>query len=374
MQMKLASLVAGWDNEYEAQFGTDALQGLEKRPFGRMLEGLHEIAPLRFQPYQNDSMPSFMEKLRVWLAQFEAEDQPVAFLVAMKLIFVTQKQLDVLGRRLFEQHIRKRFLETIILKHRLRPYDFSSAVRHLNEEMDETLFIPNSDSSRINDFVHVNSRYFKDRARRRLTGPEVAHWVHPSSMADAKLPEQERRVAKRFGRIVAKRDRLLRNKKRIVVLEDFSGTGSDLAGTLEKLARLDFSVSEILVGVLMATEKAMTDLRELCRELSGTGARIYDIEASMILPQSLRCFGGPARSYLEMNPEMPGISEKLKSISEKLYRLKFSRALEPHDRHGFGGLALAFAFYTNCPDNSLPMIWLPLDDWHPLFPRASRII
>lgn len=372
--MKLASLVVDWDSEYEAQFGNTFTGDVEKRPFGRMLEGLLEIAPLRFQPYQNDIMPLFMEKLRVWLAQFEEEDQPAAFLVAMKLIFVTQKQLDVLGRRLFEQHIRRRFLDAVISRRGLRPYDFASAMKFFDQEMDETLFIPNSDSSRINDFTHVNSRYFKDKVRRRLTGPEVAHWIHPSSMAHGGLPEQERRVAKDFGRIVARRDRLLRDKKRLVVLEDFSGTGSDLADTLGSLAGSALGVSEVLIGVLMATEQAIGELRKLCVKLSSTGGRIYDIEAGMILPHSLRCFDGPVRSYVEINPEMPGMSDKLKAISEKLYRSKFFKSLEPQNRHGFGGLALAFAFHTNCPDNSLPMIWLPLEDWHPLFPRASRII
>lgn len=372
--MKLASLVASWDSEYESRLGTVGVDDSERRPFGRMLEGLHEIAPLRFQPYQNDTMPLFMEKLRIWLAQFDDDDQPIAFLVAMKLIFVTQPQLNVLSRRLFEQHIRRRFLESIISAQKLSPYDFLSAATFLGKEMDETLFIPNSDSSRINDFVHINRAYFTSRSKRKLTGPEVAYWVHTSNIANLSLSEEELRVAAKFERIAAKRDSLLQNKKRLVVLEDFSGTGSDLARTLYKLDQSNIGVSEILVGVLMATEKSIVDLRNLCRELSNAGRRLYDIEAGMILPHSLRCFDGPDKSYLEVTPNMPMASEKLRFISEKLYTSKFFRELKPENMHGFGGLALAFAFYTNCPDNSLPMIWISLDDWRPLFPRASRII
>jgi hypothetical protein len=372
--MKLASLVNSWDDEYERQISDDAdLEESERRPYSKMLDGLHEIAPLRFQPYQNDLMLSFMEKLRMWLSQFKEEEQPIAFLVAMKLIFVTQKQLEVLSRRLFEQHIRRRFLEAIIRERGLKSFDFTSAMRFLGREMDKTLFIPNSDSSNINAFVHVNSPYFKDRTRRRLTGPEVAYWVHPVVLSES-LSDPERAVVADFQGIVANKDKLLKGKKRLVVIEDFSGTGSDLKTTLRNLSKLNIEVSEVIIGVLMATQEAVGELKAICSQLSSDGRRLYDIETSMVLPQNLRCFNGPEQSYLESNPTISGAADRLKTISEKLYRDKFFSEIDPQNKHGFGGLALAFAFYTNCPDNSLPMLWTSAGNWHPLFPRSSRVI
>ena len=74
----------------------------------------------------------------------------------------------------------------------------------------------------------------------------------------------------------------------------------------------------------------------------------------------------------------PELSKAVHELSEDFYDryLRSDPTISYSDRHGFGELALAFAFHSNTPDNSIPAIWKEVHNpsWKPLFPRASRII
>lgn len=369
--MRLATLAREWDVQF-AMPSSAGTAGL--RPFSKMLEGLEEIAPLRFQPYQNDDMPSYLDKLRRWLAQFPAGEQPYAFILALKLLYVTGKQMEVLERQLFECHIRRHLLEAAIVRKGLLTHDYCSALAFLEAEMDLTLFVPNSDSSPLNSFVHLNAAHFADRTRRRLVGPEVAFWVYPSERARSAGTPQIRRLASEFGDQVLQKDALVQGKERLIVLEDFAGTGSDITKSLRQIERANLPVREVLVCLLVATEAAVARVRALCHQLSATSGRSYGLEVSLVLPHKSRCFGGPEPSYLDEWPSIGEVSEKIRGISERVFLDRLQGPLKSHNQHGFGNLALAFAFYSNCPDNTLPLIWATHGDWYPLFRRASRIL
>jgi hypothetical protein len=40
--------------------------------------------------------------------------------------------------------------------------------------------------------------------------------------------------------------------------------------------------------------------------------------------------------------------------------------------YGFGGAGLTLILQTNCPNNTIPLIWHNFNDWYPLFPRVSH--
>jgi hypothetical protein len=294
----------------------------------------------------------------------------------IKVVFVTQKQFECLQKRLFRSMIRRHLLDSLLLRRKLPQFDYVRVLADLSSEMDRTLFVPNSDSSQINSFVHVNSDAFNNREGRNLVGLPIQFWTYASQHAASSAPDIAT-AAHQFDELVLKADPHLHGKSRLVVLEDFSGSGTDLRKSLDAVEQADLPFDEVLVAPVIATAAAAKRLQDRCSKLSLRSSRKYLFLTAQVLPKRLQCLRGRADSYLDGDSPVPHLSPEIRRISEDLFVSSFSKCKVPLrkvDRHGFRGLALAFATYTNCPDNSLPMLWKTTTDWVPLFPRASRII
>jgi hypothetical protein len=369
----LLKAVQQWDRDYEA--GLPVSASLEqRRPYSRRAEPLEAIAPWRFQPYQNDKTPNFVEKLSHWLGQFPSTDQHLAFLLATNIVFVTSRQFENLQRRLFRSNIRKLLLESIIQNHGLAPHDYVTASKSFDSEMDRTIFVPNSDSSSLNSFVHLNNEHFANRHKRHLVGPEVEFWTYPTDREAATSDVALKTVSTDFAAKVLATDPRLSGKTRLVVLEDFSGTGSDLGESLEELDRSHLRVSEVVLAPVLATQAAIEHLTARCAKLT---KRTYRVVTAQMLPHKLSCFDGKSPSYLDGHEPVPVLSSEVKRLSEVAFAGHFEScadALHPTHKHGFGGLALAVVMASNCPDNTLPMVWKHTSSWKGLFPRASRFL
>ena len=369
----LSQKVAEWDREYEANLSPDATME-SRRPYGKILDSLLSVAALRFQPYRNDRLPNFLEKLQIWLWQFDNAAQPAAFLLASRILFVTLRQFEFLQRRLFHTFIRKHLLEAVIRQNGYARHEYHRASALLESEMDASLFVGNTDSSGLNSFVHLNMDVFRDRERRRLVGPELAFWTYSAVRAAAPgIDAAVRNAPEDFQSIVLSTDPRLANKRRLVVVEDFSGTGHDLVRSMSMLASSRLPIAEILVAPVIATARAMFCLRRIARKLTAHGPFTFHVLTAHVLPHSTRCFDGPEASYLSHSP-LSDLSTQIKQLSSDVYAAKFADTLPADAKFGYGSLALAFAFFSNCPDNSLPCIWNEQPDWAALFPRASRYI
>ena len=369
----LAELVATWDRDFEASLSPQA-DSSERRPFARVLDSLKGVRSFRFEPYKNDTLPNFIEKLTHWVQQFNEGERPAAFLLASRFVFVTDSQFQALLRRLFCSSIRRYFLESIISTRALGRFQYAEAIKWIDQELDNTIFVPNSESSPLNAFVHSNDSYFRDRIQRALVGPELSFWTHSSKVANTSDDPDIARAARTFQMKVVRNNPLLRGKHRLIVLEDFAGTGSDLAASLKAIDQSVLDIQEVGIAVALATQAGSDRLSSLCERLTARGPRSYHFWAGHVLPQTLRCFDSPVDSYLDRNTLIPDLSKQVKAISERLYRERYYSFLAKKNRHGYGGLALAFAMYSNCPDNSLPMLWTTNGGWHPLYRRVSRFI
>lgn len=385
----LDQLTTAWDSEFRENSGLLSSGPVQHfpledtadlgRPYTKILTSLLRIYHVRFQPFQNDIVHHYPLKLIKWLNQFPKEDRKYAFLLASKLIFITQQQFESLQRLLYSSHIRRILLERIIREKQLSLLAFDEAQDSLDSEMDATLFVANSDSAGINSFVHVNREYFHHRGRRKLVGPEIRFWTYPQKRltGDSKI----RATVNAFEKDVLASDSYIKTKKRIVIIEDFSGTGSDLCNTLNALNNSNLPVSEVIIAAAMSTYQANDLLKRKCEEFSSIGKRSYQFVSAMTLPDRCRCFETPEAgrmsepSYVDCEP-IQNLSENLSRMSEFCFEGFFKDVTELplSGKHGFGGLALAFVFYTNTPDNALPMLWQEAPKWTPLFRRASHYI
>jgi hypothetical protein len=379
MSFDLPSAALRWDVEYAATLTTPVPE--DSRPYFTLLDNLRRTAFLRYQPYQNDILPDYFSKLIRWLPQFPESDQSSAFLLATKIVFITLRQFESLQRHLFCSKIRRLLLDSVLQSRGLPAFNYSQAIPFLNDEMNATLFVGNSDSSHINDFVHINSDFFADRSARNLVGPDVRFWTYPQERMPG-LNATERVVAEDFETSVLKSDHQLRGKRRLVVIEDFSGSGSDLKDTIDLLRTSTLPFEDVVIAPVLITAAARERLEAHCTKASQPGKR-FSLTFAFELGHKFRCFATPVRplpvaSYLSGGVPQPDLHKRVLAISDWAYVTHFQHApgstIENDSRHGFGGLALAFAFYTNIPDNSLPLLWTETSTFAPLFKRASRIL
>ena len=367
----LASLVEAWDRDYDAMLPAGTDKDLTQ-PYLRILQSLYELAPIRFHGYRNDDIPEFMTRLRVWLGQFPESQQPAAFYLASRVVFVGSKQFESLQRNLFDQQIRRILLESSIIRHGLDPFDYKSADVHFREEMNATLFVPNSDSSALNSFVHVNNVAFANRERRRLVGQDIRFWTYASTRAKDTSDAGIRATAAQFENDVINTDKRIAPKRRLIVIEDFSGTGDDLLTTLNAIDRSSLRVAHIVIAPVVATQTATRHLQRRCTELSASGRRLYELRTALEIPDRFSCVD-QVSSYLSAGSPVPDIAAKIREMSASLWT-RFDPLKRSH-MYGYGRLGLALVLFSNVPDNSLPMLWWNNpENWTPLFRRVSRYV
>ena len=141
---------------------------------------------------------------------------------------------------------------------------------------------------------------------------------------------------------------------RIVIVDDFAGSGQTLIKTVDKLLEANSGVgsSKIFFLVFLLSDEAERAITEYADE-SELKIEIVALEKS----------SGAFKSGFIYNEKQ--VEEK-RAIYEKLYnRFKLNLAF----RYGFLEIASLIAFYYNTPNNTLGLFWQDLAEFCALFPR-----
>ena len=215
-----------------------------------------------------------------------------------------------------------------------------------------TWFCPVTDSFRVNAFFHVNNLAAGANLR-----PD---WHSLLKLGDVK----------KINGYCANH-----NIKRLVLLEDFVGGGSQSLSAV-RFAATEMHDLQVLFVPLVICPKGVVSARQLEEELCAQRAGALRYEAAMELPND---------AFLTLNQSPFGASDsylsQLRSLIQTSYRKVSGGRVpgpKPYDPFGFppsdptGGLVV---MYSNTPDNTLPLIhWCPPENtWHPIFPRHSRV-
>jgi hypothetical protein len=369
-----------WDMDYATRMIASGVAdaSVDRRRYSRLLDVLTQVAPIKYQPYQNDTVQHYVSKLRQWVQQFQPAEQPYAFLLAAQVLFVTEPQFEALLRLLYTTKIRRELLDSIIGSQRLPLRAYSRAMPLLEQEMDNSIFVANSLSSHLNAFTHINRDFFHQKAQRRLIGPPIDLLIYPQRrLLDKTLTAAQQATLAAFERDVLATDPQIAAKDRIVVIEDFSGSGSDLIETVSLLASSDLPFKHILLAPVIITSTAKRMITDVFAHLPSR--RTYSLVFAFELFDRFRCFDTPVAptrpsepSYLEAVEA--GLSNEVQALSSRIFDSHFTSILHANDKDGFAGLALAFVMFSNCPDNSLPMLWRSAPGFAPLFKRASKYL
>jgi hypothetical protein len=284
--------------------------------------------------------PPFFSRLKKWLENLSGEeDQKIFFRLVPEIFFLGSDEFISLYRTAFNEIVIQWTIDVASLK--ITEQDFHDL---LEREIQRTWFCPITDSMHISDFCHVNN----------IEGISY---------------RPDWRSLTKFGDKSKITDYMKKNGfERIVLLEDFVGSGGQLSGTdtvgsgSPKLGAVDFAASlpgtpPILVIPLVICPvgyKLGKQIEKKCPSV--TFSPVYILSPDLMLTST------PSPNEMEI----------FAHLRDLVLRIQRQNGF-PYDPFGFCGTGAIFVMYTNCPDNTLPIIHFKSDQWQPLFPRSSRI-
>ena len=302
-------------------------------------EHIEFLAQQLFHEYRPSKSPDskpFLDRLDDWLNSATSEsDQKTMFRLVRHILFIGSHEFDTLYQAAFNGPIARWLIDQCSIS-----IDKPSAQQQLSKAEHHTWFGAITDSMQISEFYHVN----------HIKGVTVRPAWH--SLAELADPELQNRI----------NEFMIHNAfERLVLLEDFVGTGNQMSTAVKFAATLP-SQFPILVCPMVICPKGVLKGAELSRDYPHVA-----LAPAFSLPQS---------SFLPSTPE-PGESELYAAMRSTAAALH-SQLRRPKSKYGpfgyreTGGMVV---LHTNCPNNTLPLIHHTSNVpslWSPLFPRSER--
>jgi len=283
----------------------------------------------------NDS--DFFIRLKNWLGNItDTNDQKTLFEIIPNFFYVGDEEINSLYRSAYNIEIARWLINVV-------PINFRDTNNEaiLNQAVIDTWFCPITDSFSINDFFKINN--IPSRFDLRPDWHSLTELANPSAISNYVTNN---------------------NIKRIVMLEDFVGSGSQVA------SRITFACSclpkvEILCISLITCPVGVTTLNALANKFGNlTVKHIIEIPAEYLISKAI-------------STDEQIIYTKIRELADRSY-LTVTDGISPGPKKPYyplgyketGGLII---LNTNVPDNSLPLIHHTSNTWAPLFKRITRV-
>ena len=228
-----------------------------------------------------------------------------------------------------------------------------------------TWYCPVTDSFDINEFHHLNHL---SGVQHRPAFATLAMLDTRGGVASAGQTTDE--LVRNLKQYIAKPSKHPRARplKRLVLLEDFVGSGSQAADPIAwALHKLDIPVLFVPLVICCTGLEALRQLEE------SSQGRLKVSPLVTVRPEDVL---GPVRQPQIGIPN----AEEIEALATATFaRISGAAASElphaPYTPFGYRKTGCSFVSYSNTPDNTLPLIHhRPAGGtWEPLFPRASRI-
>ena len=281
-----------------------------------------------FDEYEPSHYDTFDERLAKWLLNVDDRPSQIRLFRLIKhLFFVGKKQLDGLARSAYNDQIRRWIVD--INNFDISDPDIDSLI---SDAVGNTWFCPITDSLRINGFLKViglsgHSHRPDWWSLKKFAGPcRIQQYIRQN------------------------------NIQQLVLIEDFVGTGTQMRNTVRWAAKNIKNIPILVVPLIC------------CPAGERTGIRLESELTNVSFAPCLSLQPGIFLTEIPHLDEPPEFSEVRPIIQRVQARLGDFRA----DPYGYCGTGALVAMYSNCPDNTLPIIHVYSREWNPLFLRVAR--
>lgn len=280
-----------------------------------------------FDVYEPDSMRDFDDRLVEWLQNVADErDRRAMFGLLAHLFFVAKPQFLALCRSSFHDSVVRWLIDLEGI-----PVIAPDIGDRLDAATRTTWFCPVTDSMNVNSFLKVN----------KIVGNDVrGDWRSYELVGD---PDRLRKHVEAHG------------IKRIVLLEDFVGSGDQMSSSVI-WARRTLPDMPILLAPLICCPAGMERGRRLATTRNITFAPTLELpEELFLLP--------------DQTSDEPPVFAEVRALTRRVADRLGEWETEPFGHSSTGAIIATFA---NCPDNTLPIIHEQNPKWNALFPRIRR--
>lgn len=297
--------------------------------------------PTRFPPYLD-----YFPRLRDWLANTNDENaQRILFELAPRLTFLGNEEFATLYQSSFNGPTTRWVLDLLDIK-----LDDPNLDGKLSSELHQhTWYCPITDSMDISAFYHVNG----------IGG--IDH--RPDFRSLRKFGDKEKILSHIRDHKNAREEPT--PLRRLVLLEDFVGSGDQCEKTLKFAAALDSNIPVLFIPLVICPAGA-----QRIRKMIATGGY-----------PNLRC--EPALELTEdgfindkVNLDPDSLGANVRRLSKDVYcqvKGDDSPPPLPYTEFGFQHTGSTVVLHSNTPDNTLPIIHHTSNTWKPLFPRSARV-
>jgi hypothetical protein len=278
--------------------------------------------------YEPNRYESFDDRLVDWLMNVDNDDDRKSlFRILNYLFFVGKQQFDSLCRAAYGDQAIRWVIDGSGLD--ITDADLSEQVDSL---VQNTWFCPITDSMRINAFLKLN----------RLRG----HNHRP----DWRSLEQFGDKARLQSYVTSERI------QRLVLLEDFVGTGTQMATSVAWAANALPTLPILVIPLVCCPVGVATGVDLTKKYANVTFAPTLTLRSELFLSE-------------HPHPDEPAIFACVRDI---IIRIKTKLGKWEPAPFGYKATGALIALYSNCPDNTLPIIHHDGDQWTPLFSRIRR--
>lgn len=337
----IADRVQNWDLSTESPITPQTTFGeIHKR-----ISYYHSTHYSQYLPTQSARYPDFEQRLSLWLDNVaEEKHQKLLFELLPRIAFFSREDFVKLHQSAFEGPILRWILETSGISITDPDMNLKLSI----EAQKHTWYCPLTDSLRINDFHNVNE----------LGGVDLRpDWRSLASLGDP---------SKIFNYMQTHRDsqRLLTPLKRVVIIEDFIGSGAQASDTVTFIKNFSSFVPVLVVALISCPEGA-TRWRAIESPPQFGFVPVIELKPSDMIN---------ATKLTE-----PGFEGHIARLARDSYSLVVgndSGNPRPYSEFGFpkpDGTGAIVSLYANTPANTLPLIQHSSNTWQAIFPRSARI-
>lgn len=360
MPHTIAEMVRTWSRQYNpaaaSSFDIDTVSQEEMddalaaagndypSKYERIQSQIKYLTTMLYDDYEISQYPphqKYASRLEDWVYNVNDEEiQKTLFELAPRIFFIGQKEYLSLYHTAFNGPIARWLIDQANID--ITRDDAQSC---LQSSLSSTWFCAITDSMQIARFYHVNQLEGTDL---RPDFRVLTHFAKPTKVIDY-MKKQTPKL------------------ERIVLLEDFVATGKQMKNAVRfALTLQETSPFPVLLCPLVICRSGYDRAQSLVSEFSHLS---FDptlvLDDSVVLPQSA-----------SKNEEE--FLQRLRTVVNNTYASAIGSQRAKH-LFGFGacqdrtGEGLMIVLYTNCPNNTLPLIHSQSEQWCPLFPRSSRV-